>query len=280
MDSLGDRMKSYYEDRFRQSLPRRTYTVIRLDGKAFHTLTKQFGRPFDDNFIHMMDETAIYLCENIQGVKIAYVQSDEITLVLIDFDSLQTESWFDGNIQKITSVSAALATSAFNKQYFKYQFYCVWNENLRTDNTESAEFFDTLTLAQFDSRVFVIPEHEEVKNCLVWRQQDAIRNSVQMVAQSLFTHQELHKKSIKNQLDMILQKGQNWNDYPDYQKRGRIIVKESYECTINTNEENLIINKTHWVCHDAPTLSSEEGQELLNKLIPNICKNVSSIEGK
>ena len=109
-DDLGDRQKKFYEDRTRYKLPRRTNTIIRLDGKSFHSLCKNFEKPFDKEFSDVMDNTALYLCQNIQGAVIAYVQSDEITILLTDYQKLTTDAWFDGNIQKIVSVSASMAT--------------------------------------------------------------------------------------------------------------------------------------------------------------------------
>ena len=114
-DQLGDRMKAFYEDRTRIKLPRRTYTIIRIDGKAFHTYTKGLKRPFDTGLIDDMNWTTEYLCKNIQGVKFGYVQSDEISLVLTDFDTLQTDLWFDGNLQKMASIAASMATARFNQ---------------------------------------------------------------------------------------------------------------------------------------------------------------------
>src|SRR5579871_2024133 len=104
-DPLGERIKENYENRTRMSVPRRTYTIIRLDGKAFHTYTKGFARPFDQLLMNVMDRTAAKLCESIQGAKLAYVQSDEISILLTDFETEQTDAWYDGNIQKIASIS-------------------------------------------------------------------------------------------------------------------------------------------------------------------------------
>jgi tRNA(His) 5'-end guanylyltransferase len=158
MDSLGDRMKEFYENRTRYMLPRRTFTILRIDGKAFHSYTRGLKRPFDDKLMNDMDETAKFLCKEIQGTKLAYVQSDEISLVLTDFDDLKTDAWYDGNLSKMVSVSASLATAKFNE--------------LRPGK-----------LAFFDSRVFTIPYQAEVENYLIWRQNDASRNSVSAVAQ-------------------------------------------------------------------------------------------------
>lgn len=210
-DKIGDRMKSFYEDRTRFKLQRKTNTIIRIDGKSFHTYTKGLKRPFDQGLIDDMNETAVYLCKNIQGAKFAYVQSDEISIILTDYDSIQTDAWFDGNIQKITSISSSLATAKFNQL----------RENRRNKETSNSDD----KLAMFDSRVFQIPYVEEVLNYFIWRQQDATRNSIQLVAQSLYSHKELKGKNSGMLQEMIFQKGINWNDFSNREKRGSIIRK-------------------------------------------------------
>ncbi len=223
MDSLGDRMKGLYENRSRIYLPRKTYSVIRIDGKAFHTYTKGMTRPFDIGFMEDMNETARYLCENIQGAKVAYVQSDEISIVLTDFDKINTDMWFNGNIQKIVSVSASLATARFNQLRFDR---CFSMNNEYPELQESLIQYKHLPqLAMFDSRVFSISTFTEVINYLIWRQQDTVRNSIQSVAQSLYSHKELNGKNQSDLQEMIFQKGINWNDYPISQKRGRLTYK-------------------------------------------------------
>jgi tRNA(His) 5'-end guanylyltransferase len=218
-DNLGDRMKDYYEGRSQTYLLRRSYTIIRIDGKAFHSYTEGLKRPFDDKLISDMDETTKSLVEEIQGAKLGYVQSDEISLLLTDFDNLKTDAYFDGNIQKIVSVTAALATYYFNK--------------VRGFNNK---------LAVFDSRVFQLPTKQEVINYFIWRQQDASRNSIASVAQSLYTHKELKGKNTNQQQELIFQKGINWNNYPSRQKRGGLFVKPSLITDENRSEiENLPI---------------------------------------
>lgn len=208
-DALGDRMKANYENRTRFYLPRRTYTVIRIDGKAFHAFTARmkFGKPYSSTLSHIMDRTAVKICENIQGAKFCFVQSDEISIVLTDFDNLGTDAWFDGNIQKITSISASLATGYFNS---------ILRENLPLPPE---------TVAFFDARVFTIPSYTEVENYLIWRQQDAVRNSVQMLAQSLYSHRQLQGKNNSELQEMIFQKGMNWNEVHTHHKRGRVILR-------------------------------------------------------
>lgn len=205
-DDLGKRMKDQYEVRTRTFLPRRTYTIIRLDGKAFHTFTKGMKKPYDEDFIKCMDETTLYLCKNVQGCKLAYTQSDEISLLLTDFETITTDAWFDGQVQKIVSVAASMATVKFN-------------DYLTNFNRIFEKF------AMFDARVFTIPDYTEVENYFIWRQKDAVRNSISMHAQSLYSHKALHGASQKKMHEMIHDKGENWNDLPDGFKRGRTFYK-------------------------------------------------------
>lgn len=234
-DSLGDRMKEFYENRTRNFLPRRTYTIIRVDGKAFHSYTRGLIRPFDEKLVNDMDETACYMCKNIQGAKFAFVQSDEISILLTDFEGLTTDAWFDGNIQKMASISASLATAKFNE--------------LRPNK-----------IALFDSRVFTIPSDIEVENYFIWRQQDTTRNSISSVAQSMFSHQELENKNTDQMQEMCFQKGVNWNDFSAKLKRGRLIVKQYYEKEGTT--------RSKWVSVEPPIFTQE--REMLKVLIPKL----------
>ena len=226
-DSLGDRMKENYENRAKTYLVRRTPVIIRLDGKAFHTFTKGLKKPYDEIFHNTMNQTMKYLCENIQGCKLGYTQSDEITLLLTDYDTLDTDAWFDNNVQKICSVSASMATMAFNAVFSELYH----NTMFKSDNPEDPYFdvlFKKLNMAMFDSRCFNIPK-EEVTNCFIWRQQDATRNAIQMLGQCNFSHKELQGKSCNDIQDMLmLQKGINFNDMPTEFKRGVCCIKEEY----------------------------------------------------
>lgn len=250
-EAIGNRMKEFYENRTRYLLPRRTYTLIRIDGKAFHTYTKGLNRPFDSGLMEDMDETAKHLCKNIQGAKFAYVQSDEISILLTDFETLTTDAWFDGNIQKITSVSASMTTSIFNR--FRYVRYIVGLPDL----------FDAKSLfpskdAQFDARVWTIPSSIEVENYFIWRQQDATRNSILSVAQTLYSHKEMSNKKCNELQEMIFQKGINWNDYSLGEKNGRLIIKETYlkgEAT-----------RTKWIANGADIFTQH--RDILENLIP------------
>lgn len=225
-DQLGDRMKAFYEDRTRIKLPRRTYTIIRIDGKAFHTYTKGLKRPFDTGLIDDMNWTTEYLCKNIQGVKFGYVQSDEISLVLTDFDTLQTDLWFDGNLQKMASIAASMATAKFNQ--LRMMRAC--HEGSDVDGYLDMDDLSGFKLAMFDARVFQITSPMEVENYFIWRQQDATRNSISSVAQSEFSTRELHGKKTNEMQEMLFQKGINWNDFSPREKRGSVIrrVEKTY----------------------------------------------------
>jgi tRNA(His) guanylyltransferase len=225
------RMKANYESRSRTFLTRRTPVIIRLDGKAFHTYTRGLDKPFDESLIEDMQETAIYLCENIQGAKCAYVQSDEISILITDYDALQTQAWFDYNVQKIVSISASYATGRFNQ--LRYQQTIYKDSGSESDNFGNKRSYEVVTcdlnipMAHFDSRVFNIPK-EEISNYFLARQKDAVKNSIIMVAQSLYSHKELHEKNSNEMQEMCFQKGCNWNDLHFSKKRGSFIIKNTY----------------------------------------------------
>jgi tRNA(His) 5'-end guanylyltransferase len=273
-DALGDRMKSFYEDRTRIKLPRRTYTIIRIDGKAFSNYTKGLERPFDQGLIEDMNATTAYLCKNIQGAKFGYAQSDEISLVLTDFDDLGTHAWFDNNLQKMVSVAASMATSEFNRL------------RLMRDSKEGALNMRELHLflmAEFDARAFQIPFIDEVCNYFIWRQQDAVRNSISSVAQSLYSTKELHGVKTSGMQELIFQKGINWNDYDFRKKRGGIISKvekvfvkrtataESQEDTVIIPESD-IYKRNVWELVETPIFTQNKDflRDILNKEIKSV----------
>lgn len=215
---IGDRMKYNYEEAYKVRLPMRIPIVIRLDGKNFHTYTKKMKRPYDEDFINNMVQLSQWLCKEIQTAQFTYVQSDEISIFLHSYKKLDSEPWFNNEIQKIVSVSAGMASAYF------------------TDINKR--------IAVFDSRVFIIPETELV-NYFIWRQQDATRNSISMLAQSKFSHKQLLKKNTKEMQEMIFQKdGTNWNNLPTYLKRGIVSTKESIDLNIPIFTQNRdYINK-------------------------------------
>lgn len=197
-DDLGVRMKTFYEQIPKTKLMRRCPVALRIDGKAFHTFTRGFQKPFDEVLIKSMQETMKYLCENIQGCVLGYTQSDEITLILVDYKKLTSSAWFDYEVQKICSIAASMATMAFNK-FFANNVgdYCTYTYEREDNSHEEYEHILSLAIdkgAMFDCRCFNIPK-EEVTNLIYWRQLDASRNSIQMVGQANFSHKELQNKS-------------------------------------------------------------------------------------
>lgn len=229
-DDLGTRMKTFYENTYRFGMTRRMPVAIRIDGKAFHTFTKGFERPFDKVLSNSMIRTMGYLCQNIQGCVFGYTQSDEITLILLDYQTLTTEAWFGYEIQKICSISASMATMAFNKFFADEveNWFSTAHNEVRWDSPEwdvIDKRYETYRKAfdkgaMFDSRCFNIPK-EEVCNLIYWRQLDATRNSIQMVGQANFSHAELQGKSCNDIQDMLMEKKNiNWNNTPTPWKRG------------------------------------------------------------
>ena len=267
-DELGDRMKRNYENRTRNLLPRRTYTIIRIDGKAFHTYTKGCVQPFDGGLCDDMDETAIYLCKNIQGAKFGYVQSDEISILVTDFDKLDTDAWFDGNIQKIVSVSASMATAKFNQLRLVRKFVN-YDEDL--DNIVVVTVMGEVKLAEFDARTFTIPADYEVENYFIWRQNDCVRNSISSVAQSHFSSKELNGKNMSEQQDMIHAKGDNWNSYDAKVKRGRFITKQVVELDtefIDVDKMQQSYIRHRWISDECPTFTQDK--EFLMERVPKL----------
>lgn len=236
-NTLGTRMKEY-EAVSKNHLMRRTPVIIRLDGRAFHTFTRGLDKPFDSDFVTMMQQTMLHLCENIQGCVLGYTQSDEITLVLVDYQNRDSCAWFDNQVQKIASISASMATLYFNRELSEMlrdleEDLAAANYSLpqahmyETNSKKYDKWYDKEYRALFDSRVFNLPQYEVINN-LIWRQQDATRNSINSVAQSLFSHKELQGISSKDLQDkMLTERDVNWNDYPTHLKRGCCAIKDS-----------------------------------------------------
>ena len=256
---IMQRMKKNYETRSRTFLTRRTPVVIRLDGKAFHTYTRGLNKPFDEGLIEDMAETAKFLCSEIHGAKLAYTQSDEISILLTDYDNLGTDAWFDYSVQKMTSISASMATAKFNQ----LRAVRALSNKVYSSNFESWKQVMALTQAFFDSRVFNIPK-EEVGNYFLARQKDAVKNSVAMLAQSLYSHKELFKKNGSDMQDMCFEKGHNWNDLHWSKKRGSTIEKRMYEKSLVHYSPKEIMElketpmRSRWETIETPMTFNEE----------------------
>lgn len=270
-DSLGTRMKSYYENPYRLYLPRRQPMIIRLDMKCGHSFTRGFNRPFDNIFIESIQKTAKYLCENIEGSRISYQQSDEISLLLTDYDKIETQAWFDKNLQKMCSIAASMATLAFNRAFDENckeveDLIKREEENLSFHAPEILNIYEPLYLAykkaslkgaMFDARCFVLPK-EEVCNYFIWRQNDCTRNSIQMVAQANFSHKQLQNKSCDELQEMLWQeKNINWNDFSTVEKRGSCCVKDGIKTIIDKRTGEEKERKTWIVDTEIPIFSQD-----------------------
>lgn len=201
-----------------------------------------------------------YLCENIQGCVLGYTQSDEITLVLVDYQKLDTCSWFDYNIQKCSSIAASMATMAFNRFFSKNVQATLYITQANIFDYE--KLFATYNYAiekgaMFDARCFNVPK-EEVCNNILWRQNDATRHSIEMVGQAYFSHSELHRKSCNEIQDMLFtQHGINWNDYPTHLKRGSCCIKKPVEGS----------DRSKWTIDTEIPIFKGEGRKYIEDLI-------------
>lgn len=218
-------MKENYENAYRIKLTRRTPVIIRVDGKAFHTLTRKCEKPFDEFFHNCMFNAMESLCKEIQGAKCAYMQSDEISILISDFDTIRTGAWFDYNLQKLVSVSASIASLAF---------WNIWQHEHGGG-----------PMSVFDARAFNIPK-DEVKNYFIWRQIDWIRNSVSMLAQAHYSHRDLLNKNQADMHEMLHWKEVNWADLDDAWKNGTFLFKwesgwERLDNLILTRDERPVI---------------------------------------
>ena len=261
-DSLGDRMKKSYEYITRTFLTRRIPVIIRLDGKAFHTFTRGFDKPFDGVLMRSMQRTMKYMCENVQGCVFGYTQSDEITLVLTDYAKTTTDAWFGYNVQKMASVAASMATLAFDR-FFAEEYDDFGNKMVGHCDVSSKErkLWDKYREAHkrgaiFDARAFSVPK-DEVCNCLIWRQQDAIRNSIEAAGQAYFSARELHKKSTEEIRQMLLGKDINWLEFSTDCKRGsccyRVHVTEDVQIP---DRGTVTVTRNRWVVdNDIPVFS-------------------------
>lgn len=204
---IGNRMKRY-EDSFRFYLPPRQPVIMRVDGKAFHRFTAGCQKPFDEWVVGAMNAAACGVLREVQNARFAYTQSDEVSLLLIDYNTYGSQQWFGGNLQKMVSVAASAASVWFTDSWTRHNPYS------RTD------------VALFDARAFILPPNE-VCNYFIWRQQDATRNAIQMVARAHFSHKECLNKSCDELQEMLWQRRDiNFNDIETQHKRGRVVLPD------------------------------------------------------
>ena len=266
-DSLGNRMKDY-ENCYRIYLPKRQAVIVRVDGKAFHSFTKGFNRPYDTIFAKCMWETTKQLCENISGCGFGYTQSDEISLVLVDYKNINTEPWFGNNLQKIVSISASMATYFFKKNFeeaIRDEYFDWYTTGTVGDGKEQllnqhTQAYDN-KLCVFDARAFILPR-EEVSNYIYWRMLDCTRNSIQLTGQAYFSHNQLQGLSCSEiQEKLFKEKDMNWAKLPNWFKNGVAIYREPVK--IICPNGNTIVREKWKIDLEMPIIS--KNPEYINK---------------
>lgn len=276
-----DKRMQNYKYTSDQSLMRRTPVIIQIDGMHFHTFTQGLDKPFDEVLVRSMQDTAKYLCENIQGCVLAHTQSDEINLLLIDYQRLDSQAWFDNRIQKLTSAAASLATLEFNRRFaerVRIMRTMVLHENHPDNSNEKThetvkylkKFGATKKGATFAACAFNLPQ-DEVTNFFYWRQQDAIRNSIQMVGQANFSHTELQHKSCEDIKQMLRDKSEAtggtikpWEDYPMFLQRGTCIIKNE---EVLDQDDPEIYKRFYWDVDENVPIFKGDGRNYINKLV-------------
>lgn len=258
----------YYRGLTDYKLLPNSYVIVMLDGKNFSRLVKnKFKKPFDDDFISMMNETAKYVCENVQGCKFAYIQSDEISLVLTDFDTPTTDTFFGNRLCKMQSIIASLATAKFNQLMFQYKLKKHDYERTKEDSDlslydidDAINFIGEQDLFQFDCKCWNVPSINDVFAWFLYRQIDCVRNSKQQAAQAYLPHKKLLKLNTDAQIKLLIEeKDIDWNCYPMGQKYGRFIWKRKVIMTnIDTGE---IYQRHKWIEEPAFPLMDEDGKE-------------------
>lgn len=261
-DSLGSRQKTY-EAVYKQTLVQKAPIVIRIDGKAFHSFTKKMAKPFDDLIIDTMQKTMLELCKDLATCKFGYTQSDEITLVCICDDVIRTEGLFKYKAQKIISIVASKTTKYFNKIFYENMQKLENNPKEYKNVVDINIYKNKLFEAEFDCRVMNIPEWDVINN-IIWRQQDATRNSIQMLGQAYFTQKELEKKNCSEIMDKLMnEKNINWNNLEIYKKRGSCCYRKEND----KKRKKWIIDKNMQI------LTTPEAKEKFTKILYSETKN-------
>lgn len=257
--TLEDRML-YYRSHTDYVLTKKTYVMIMLDGKNFSSkIKKKFALPFDDTFIDIMNRTAEFVCSQIQGSKLAYVQSDEISIVLTDFANDNSDCYYGNRLSKILSIAASLATSFFNKEILR--------NIVKTSNSNIVDAFDNEPLYQFDCKAWNLPTYNDVFAWFLYRQNDCIRNSKQQASHTYLSHKTLLGLKTDEQISLLKNvKNIDWNDYGDGKKFGRFIYKKNIDCSkiINGTEINFV--RSIWYAYDGFELHTTEGRNKFNNM--------------
>lgn len=242
----------YYRSLTDYRLLPKSYVIVMLDGRSFSKIIKnKYEKPFDDKFIRFMNETARYLCQNVANCKFAYVQSDEISLLLSDFDSTDTDSFFGYRLCKLQSIIASMASAKFN--------HLITLDLLDTpcSQDDMKQLIQNQKLIEFDCRAWNVPNDNEMFAWFLYRQNDCIKNSKQQTAQAYLSHKELNGLNTDEQIKLLKdEKGIEWESFSDNKKYGRFIYKELVE--YHNEELNIDYNRKVWKIHDAFTLNENK----------------------
>ena len=272
-NNLEDRML-YYRGLTDYKLMPRSYVMVMVDGRSFsHLIKNKFKKPFDDDFIRMMNETAKYLCENVSGCKFAYVQSDEISLVITDFENENTESFFGFRLTKMLPIIASLATAKFNQLMMDYRISKIDGYPANAGDTVQMcrDVVNDMPLYQFDCKCWNVPTYNDVFAWFLYRQIDCIRNSKQAAAQARISHKQLENLNTDDQINLLKEMtGIDWNDYEDGKKFGRFIyrVEEEFEYKGEHTNPNIPATYTrhYWKIFDGFKLTDEDGRERFDSI--------------
>lgn len=257
-DTIEGRM-TYFRGLSDYRLMPKTPVIVMLDGRSFSkVIKKRFKRPFDADFINMMNETAKYLCDNVANCKFAYTQSDEISLILIDYENPKGDSFFGYRLCKLQSVIASMAAAKFNQLLALYNL----------ENHPSINPYETISkmkLVEFDCRAWNVPNENEVFAWLLFRQNDCVRNSKAQTAQTWLSHNQLHGLRVDQQISKLEnEKGIDWHKFSDGEKFGRFIYKTTE--MFHNDERNIDYERSFWKVTDAWSLNNYSGRKLLQEL--------------
>lgn len=266
-DSLKDKCE-YYRSLTDYRITPNSYVIVMVDGHKFSNLIKnRFNKPFDNKFISMMNETAKYLCENIQGAKFAYTQSDEISLLITDFDTPMTDSFFSYRLCKMQSLIAAMATAKFNQLYAINNLAKTINEGSKTIDLNKQ-----IPLCTFDCKVWTVPNANDAFTWFLYRQIDCIRNSKQQTVQTYISHKDISGLNTDEQVALLKERtGVDWHTFADDRKFGRLVKKTETEMEKDITRkdgtsEHIKFTRSVWT--PVPATDFKVDDTMIKELIP------------
>lgn len=262
--TLKDRML-YYRSLTDYKVMPNCYTLVMLDGRSFSKMVKnKFELPFDDNFIDMMNETAKYICKKIQGALFAYVQSDEISILLSD----KGDTFFGGRLNKMQSIIASMAASKFN------QLMMLYNLKNGIEPNDPMKIVESTNLVDFDCKVWNVPTFNDAIAWFIYRQLDCIRNSKQQATQTYLSFEQLLNQDTDKQITLLkVNKGIDWEtEYDDGKKFGRFIYKEITPMRVYVEklDKEIKCNRSFWSTHFAFELTDNDKKDEFIKLIKSL----------